>query len=343
MLRSTGADTSATFRAVDGTSHSVELLLSVDRDGPHTLGAQIEEQLRCAIRDRRAAARGAGPVDARPRWAARDLAAGRGRGLRPTRRRGLPEPAPGRAPTRFGHRGSRVRGAATPRARRRASLRLPPERPRRLGVPARGLAALAARGDREPHRRRARLRRSVRRRRAAPPARRYLGRARGVVADPDRVVVTNGYGQGQGLVCQALAGAGATRIAMEDPSDPEQHEIAARAGLDPVRVPVDGDGIRVDDLGRRRRGDRHPGAPASDRRRARPRAPHGAAAMAARPRRARDRGRLRRRVPLRPRRRRRAAGPRAGADRLRRLGEQDAGAGAAPRLARRARRTCSSR
>ena len=50
MLRSTGADTSATFGAVDGTSHSVELLLSVDRDGPHTLGAQIEEQLRAAIR-----------------------------------------------------------------------------------------------------------------------------------------------------------------------------------------------------------------------------------------------------------------------------------------------------
>src|SRR3954469_8039060 len=50
MLWSTGADTSATFDAVDGTSHSVELLLSVDRDGPHTLGAQIEEQLRTAVR-----------------------------------------------------------------------------------------------------------------------------------------------------------------------------------------------------------------------------------------------------------------------------------------------------
>src|SRR3954451_17328668 len=49
-LRSTGADTSATFGVVDGTSHSVELLLSVDRDGRHTLGAQIEEQLRAAVR-----------------------------------------------------------------------------------------------------------------------------------------------------------------------------------------------------------------------------------------------------------------------------------------------------
>src|SRR4051794_19815527 len=49
-LRSTGADTSATFGLVDGTSQSIELLLAVDRDGPQTLGAQIEEQLRAAIR-----------------------------------------------------------------------------------------------------------------------------------------------------------------------------------------------------------------------------------------------------------------------------------------------------
>src|SRR3954451_7660649 len=49
-LRSTGADTSATFGVVDGTSQSVELLVAVDRDGPHTLGSQIEEQLRAAVR-----------------------------------------------------------------------------------------------------------------------------------------------------------------------------------------------------------------------------------------------------------------------------------------------------
>src|SRR3954467_7555832 len=49
-LRSAGADTSATFGAVDGTSRSVELLLSIDRTAPATLGAQIEGQLRTAIR-----------------------------------------------------------------------------------------------------------------------------------------------------------------------------------------------------------------------------------------------------------------------------------------------------
>ena len=38
----------------------------------------------------------------------------------------------------------------------------------------------------------------------------YLGRVRGVVADPERVIVTSGYQQGLGLVCQALKAAGAT-------------------------------------------------------------------------------------------------------------------------------------
>ena len=38
----------------------------------------------------------------------------------------------------------------------------------------------------------------------------YLGRVRGVVADPEHIVVTNGYTQGLGLVCHALAAAGAS-------------------------------------------------------------------------------------------------------------------------------------
>ena len=49
----------------------------------------------------------------------------------------------------------------------------------------------------------------------------YLGRVRGVVADPEHIVVTNGYTQGLGLVCHALAAADAKRIALEDPSNPK--------------------------------------------------------------------------------------------------------------------------
>ncbi|HEV8175095.1 MAG TPA: PLP-dependent aminotransferase family protein, partial [Actinoplanes sp.] len=74
----------------------------------------------------------------------------------------------------------------------------------------------------------------------------YLGRVRGVVADRGRVVVTNGYQQGLGIVCHTLAARGARRIALEDPSSSEADLIAARAGLEPVRVPVDGLGLRVD-------------------------------------------------------------------------------------------------
>ena len=74
----------------------------------------------------------------------------------------------------------------------------------------------------------------------------YLGRARGVTADPRNVVVTSGYIQGLGIVCRALAARGARRIALEDPSAPEQEPIARRAGLEPVPVPVDGEGLRVE-------------------------------------------------------------------------------------------------
>ncbi len=78
----------------------------------------------------------------------------------------------------------------------------------------------------------------------------YLGRVRGVVADPEHIVVTNGYTQGLGLVCHALAAAGAKRIALEDPSNPEDGLVAAHAGLEPVPIGVDEAGTRVDELER---------------------------------------------------------------------------------------------
>lgn len=78
----------------------------------------------------------------------------------------------------------------------------------------------------------------------------YLGRVRGVMADPEHIIVTTGYTQGLGLVCGALAAAGARRIALEDPSNPEDGLIAARAGLKPVLIGVDDAGTRVDELER---------------------------------------------------------------------------------------------
>ena len=78
----------------------------------------------------------------------------------------------------------------------------------------------------------------------------YLGRVRGVVARPEQILVTNGYTQSLGLVCRALADAGARRIALEDPSNPEDALIAERAGLEPVPIAVDSAGTRIDELER---------------------------------------------------------------------------------------------
>jgi GntR family transcriptional regulator/MocR family aminotransferase len=76
----------------------------------------------------------------------------------------------------------------------------------------------------------------------------YLGRVRGVVADPEHIIITNGYTQGLGLVCHALASAGAGRIALEDPSNLDDGLVAAHAGLEPVPIGVDEAGTRVDEL-----------------------------------------------------------------------------------------------
>ena len=78
----------------------------------------------------------------------------------------------------------------------------------------------------------------------------YLGRVRGVVADPARVIVTCGYSQGLDVVCRALAAGGARRIALEDPSNPEQAWIAARAGSSPSRSRSTATGMRIDALER---------------------------------------------------------------------------------------------
>ena len=78
----------------------------------------------------------------------------------------------------------------------------------------------------------------------------YLGRVRGVVADASRIMVTCGYSQGLDLLCRTLVERGARRIAFENPSYAEQRELAARAGLECVAVPVDGAGVQVEALAR---------------------------------------------------------------------------------------------
>jgi GntR family transcriptional regulator/MocR family aminotransferase len=237
--------------APEETSQPLELLLSVRRDDARTLGSQIEDQLRLAIRDGslRPGARVASTrdlakqlgvsrrvvVDAYAQLAAEGFLSLR-QGARPrvstTAAAAGPPPAGARrAPPhpRFDFRPSVPDVSTFPRTAWLRALRgalttmttadLGYGDPRGVGALRSGLAD-------------------------------YLGRVRGVVADPENIVVTSGYTQGIGLVCHALVAAGARRIALEDPSNPEDGLIATRAGLEPVAVGVDEFGTRVDQLER---------------------------------------------------------------------------------------------
>jgi GntR family transcriptional regulator/MocR family aminotransferase len=76
----------------------------------------------------------------------------------------------------------------------------------------------------------------------------YLGRVRGVVANPERLLVTGGTRDALGLVWRVLRDDGARRVAVEDPGWSAQHETVRDAGLVPVAIPVDEDGILVSQL-----------------------------------------------------------------------------------------------
>jgi GntR family transcriptional regulator / MocR family aminotransferase len=236
---------------LEETSQPIELLLGVSREGSQTLGAQIEDQLRQAVRtgvlrpsaqvpSTRDLARQLGVsrrvvVDAYAQLAAEGYLSLR-QGARPrvSETAALSGEAPAVAATpspgpRFDFRASVPDVSTFPRAAWLRSLRealatitdadLGYGDPRGVEVLRVGLAD-------------------------------YLGRVRGVAADPGQIVVTSGYTQGLGLVCHALAASGARRIGMEDPSNPEDGVIAARAGLQPVPIGVDEAGTRVDQLAR---------------------------------------------------------------------------------------------
>jgi GntR family transcriptional regulator / MocR family aminotransferase len=248
MVISTGPNSRSTFDALNETSQAIELLLSVSRDGGGTLGVQIEQQLRRAIHDRslRPGARLpstrdlAGQlgvsrrivVDAYAQLAAEGFLLLR-QGARPTVSPAAAAAADAVVPRqpaarpRYDFRPSLPDVSTFPRAAWLRSMRQ-----------ALGSITDADLGYGDPC--------GVNSLRLELS--RYLGRVRGVVSEPQAVVVTSGYWQGLGLVCRALAMAGATRIGVEDPSHPDQRLIAARSGLTPVPIEVDASGMRIDQL-----------------------------------------------------------------------------------------------
>ena len=73
----------------------------------------------------------------------------------------------------------------------------------------------------------------------------YLGRVRGIVADAESIVVASGMAQGLALTCRALGSRGLDRLALEDPGTGPIRVQAKATGLEPLPIPVDGDGIDV--------------------------------------------------------------------------------------------------
>ncbi|MEU4224920.1 PLP-dependent aminotransferase family protein [Nonomuraea sp. NPDC026600] len=76
----------------------------------------------------------------------------------------------------------------------------------------------------------------------------YLGRTRGVMTTPDRIVITSGYYQGLGLLCGVLAAGGTSTAAVEDPGHNVFRDVVQRAGFTTLALPVDSHGARVEAL-----------------------------------------------------------------------------------------------
>jgi GntR family transcriptional regulator/MocR family aminotransferase len=76
----------------------------------------------------------------------------------------------------------------------------------------------------------------------------YLARARGVVADPDRIVVCGGFAEALSLTCEALTTRGARTLATERHGLATHRQIAARHGLATRPLEIDEDGARTDRL-----------------------------------------------------------------------------------------------
>ncbi|MCX4785261.1 MULTISPECIES: MocR-like pyridoxine biosynthesis transcription factor PdxR [unclassified Streptomyces] len=77
-----------------------------------------------------------------------------------------------------------------------------------------------------------------------------LTRRRGVVADPERLVVCSGVAQAMTLLGFVLHGRGIRAVGVEDPGSPEHAALFASAGIATTGLPLDGEGLAAEALGR---------------------------------------------------------------------------------------------
>ncbi|WTP83522.1 PLP-dependent aminotransferase family protein [Streptomyces sp. NBC_00178] len=75
-----------------------------------------------------------------------------------------------------------------------------------------------------------------------------LTRRRGVVADPERVVVCSGVAQATTLLGFVLRARGATAVGVEDPGSAEHTSLFASAGLTALPLPLDTEGLAMGPL-----------------------------------------------------------------------------------------------
>ncbi|MFD5338601.1 PLP-dependent aminotransferase family protein [Streptomyces hawaiiensis] len=70
-----------------------------------------------------------------------------------------------------------------------------------------------------------------------------LARRRGVVADPERIVVVSGVAQATALLGFALHARGVRTVGVEDPGSPQHDALYGAAGVTVVPLPVDDEGV----------------------------------------------------------------------------------------------------
>ncbi|MEV4423969.1 PLP-dependent aminotransferase family protein [Streptomyces sp. NPDC049602] len=75
-----------------------------------------------------------------------------------------------------------------------------------------------------------------------------LTRRRGVVADPERLVVCSGVAQASTLLGFVLRARGLRRVGIEDPGSPEHGRLFASTGMETVWLPLDEEGLRPEPL-----------------------------------------------------------------------------------------------
>ncbi|WP_116995724.1 PLP-dependent aminotransferase family protein [Desertimonas flava] len=234
--------------AIEWTGSGPDLLVKLDRSGDETLGAQLQNQLREAIRAGRLAAGERLPSS---RMLARELDVSRGLVVdtyAQLEAEGYLDSRAGSA-TRVATRAvPAVPPAPAGEVRRRPTVDFDYGVPDLAGFPmkdwlwALGEAAksapFAALGNDE-HRGMGELREVV----AA-----YLRRVRGADVDADNVVICSGFAQGLGVVAAALKRLGIDTVAAEDPRSLDTDASIERIGSTVVSVPVDGRGIDVERL-----------------------------------------------------------------------------------------------